>query len=196
MARLSMIFDVAFKMSAMTRYSQTHLIKSESVLEHTGFVCLLAYYVGRNLIDAGEIINIGKLMEKAVAHDVDEIITGDIPRPTKYYNEGVTTALKGIEDENMEKISDTIGLPTLYEAWSESKLGAEGSIVALCDCLAVVYKAWYEVKMFGNKTIVDHANGLPSMLTRIQQDMEMNFGQKMFINDIISEARSLCRDIY
>ena len=83
------LFSISQSMSAIKRYSQLHLLKSESVMEHTGFVCLFAYILCEKInsvSDEEDKLNIGIALEKAVIHDIDEVVTGDIPRPTKYYS--------------------------------------------------------------------------------------------------------------
>ena len=37
------IFSISQSMSSINRYSQINLLHPESVLEHTGFVCLFTY---------------------------------------------------------------------------------------------------------------------------------------------------------
>lgn len=191
-AKLLEIFDINYKMSALTRYSQTHLVKEESVLEHTGFVCSMAYYIGMVLVKENVPLNIGVLLSKAVVHDMDEIITGDIPRPTKYYNEGVRGALQEIEDANMLKISAEVELESIFYDWKKAKDGKEGLIVAICDSLAVVYKVYYEVIMFGNMTIADHADGIYPHIMKNIREFESMAGSSQFLHSLAEDARIMC----
>jgi len=194
MGKLSEIFDINYKMAALSRYSQTHLVNNESVLEHTGFVCVLSYFIGKMVIDESikngivPYLNIGEIMCKAAMHDVDEIITGDIPRPTKYYNEGVRSALQKIENENMISISNSIGIEDMYDDWKYAKDGNEGAIVALCDCLAVVYKIYYECIMFGNKTIIGHCKNLNKSINKIISGIEEKNGPSEILCSIYKDA--------
>jgi len=193
--KLLEIFEINYKMSALTRFSQTHLINEESVLEHTGFVCMMSYYIGNKMIEEGCDLNIGTLMCKAVAHDIDEIITGDIPRPTKYYNEGIREAIQFIEEENMEKISTQMDFGYMFDDWSEAKRGKEGGIVALSDALAILYKVYYEAVKFGNKTIIDHFRFIPASLERIEKRIIKDTGHSDFLQSLIKEAKLLCLTI-
>lgn len=194
-AKLLEIFEINYKMSALSRFSQTHLINEESVLEHTGFVCSMCYYIGTKLNEKGNSLDIGVLMCKAVVHDVDEIVTGDIPRPTKYYNEGVRDALQEIEHTNMQRIALEISSPRIYQDWSNAKEGREGSIVALADCLAIVFKVHYEVVMFGNKTIISHCSSTIDNLDGIAKEMREHFGEDDFLHSIVNDAKIIIENI-
>ena len=195
MAKLLEIFEINYKMSALTRFSQTHLVKEESVLEHTGFICMMSYFIANKMIEEGCDINIGTLMCKAVVHDVDEIITGDIPRPTKYYNAYVRESIQQVEEENMKLISKNVEINSIYNDWATSKQGKEGNIVALCDGLAILYKVYYEAIMFGNKTIIDHFKHIPEALNRIEEMIFKEHGHSDFLQSLIKEAKILCTTI-
>jgi len=153
MKTLSQYFDVSMRMSSLKRYSQTHLMKDESVLEHTGFVCLLSYFIGKSLVREGIEIDMGVLLSKATVHDLDEVITGDIPRPTKY-SHGVLEALRKVETENMKLMSKGLDTPELFDDWNKAKAGLEGSIISVVDSYAVLYKGYQEFIMFGNRSIL------------------------------------------
>jgi len=187
-------FDILMKMSSLQRYSQTYLIKPESVLEHTGFVVLLSNMIGLKLIEQGYAVDIGLLLSKAAVHDMDEIITGDIPRPTKYYNRGIREAIQEIENANMRLISKHLDLgDVIYNHWAEAKDNDEGFIVAISDTLAVVYKSWQEVQMYGNKAMREHSinliGNLDAKLIDVQQTM---FKNSYYIHDLIHEAIEIC----
>jgi len=67
---LKKINSMARSLSAIDRYSQTRLVNPESVLEHTGYVCLCCLFIGNELNNRGEDLNIGLLMTKATVHDL------------------------------------------------------------------------------------------------------------------------------
>ena len=76
------LFSVSQGMSAIQRYSQLHLLKSESVMEHTGFVCLFTYTLCEEINSVSspnDKLDVGMALQKAIVHDIDEVITGDIP---------------------------------------------------------------------------------------------------------------------
>ena len=72
-------FDVIDSLSALTRYSQAHNITRESVLEHTAFVTIFGASLCERIGHDPKIV-----LQRAIVHDIDEIVTGDIPPTTKY----------------------------------------------------------------------------------------------------------------
>ena len=165
---LRQIFDLTTRLSAISRYSQTHLIKSESVLEHTGFVAISALLIATSLdVD----INYGMLLKKALVHDIDELATGDIPSPTKYANRKIQEAICEIEEENMKDISVKLyGDHSLYDVWRHAKDSSiEGQIIRLCDILAVLHKVHLEVVVYRNNTIFDHLRNVEKGLKAFKE---------------------------
>lgn len=160
------IIDISIKLSSVMRYSQTKLVNPESVLEHQGFVVFASYAIASRLNELGEGYHLGKVLVGAAIHDVDEIGTGDIPRPTKYSTPEVKSMLDQLAEMSVGNLGNESGLEFLYEDWSASKSGREGAIVALCDMLSVLMKVYQEVVMFSNLTIIDHADGMDGMIEK------------------------------
>ena len=181
----------------MDRYSQTRLSNPESVLEHTGWVCMCSFFIGMELKSFGEEIDMGLLMSKAVIHDVEEVIVGDIANPTKYYSSALTQQIHSLS----EHAAGTLLSPfesgkQLFDLWVEAKYGKEGYIVALADKLAVVYKVHQEVVGFGNSTIKDHVKGLEEALHYLDGEMGLSeIENTFFIRNTINEALELCKEI-
>lgn len=160
---LKKIFDLNMKMASISRYSQTHLIMNESVLEHTGCVSIMCYFIAKS-IDAK--INIGELLTRAAIHDIDEIVTGDIPTTTKYKNPDITKAIKFVESENMSELSyNILGSAELFNTWGNAKDDTiEGAILATADLLAVLYKLWQETVLYNNRTMKEHIENIGNAL--------------------------------
>jgi len=147
---------VARTLSAVQRYSQIRLLNPESVMEHTGFNGLVCYVICERLNKLGEDLDTGLAVIKAMVHDVDEIITGDIPMPTKYYSADITRSLKKLANDAMTSITKDLNLPKMFAHWQEAKIGREGAVVALADIIAVVNKVWQESVEFNNMSIASH----------------------------------------
>tara|TARA_R110000744_G_scaffold337354_1_gene442597 strand:- start:126 stop:683 length:558 start_codon:yes stop_codon:yes gene_type:complete len=123
----------------------------ESVLEHSASVAMLSYFVGRRLVHAGVDVDFEVLTLKALFHDSDEVITGDIARPVKYHSAELRSLLGEMEHENVKKLSvELTGEDHFYQVWEGAKNNPEGFIVKLCDALSVVYKIRDEVLERGN----------------------------------------------
>lgn len=177
------LFSVAQGMSAIKRYSGLHLVHEESVMEHTGFVCLFVYSLSEEIntscyptITHSE-INIGKALKKAVVHDVDEVITGDIPRPTKYYNKETIDVFSEIAHQGINNILDELKIHPvaknkILSDWYNSKKDREGLIVALADLASVVYKIWEEIILLGNKKLIRQAKEVNDNIKVFEREVQ------------------------
>lgn len=128
--------------------------RDESVLEHTGFVVLVCYSIGRKLklSDA----DMGRLLISAACHDVDEVLTGDVARPVKYYSEASREIFVNIAVSGLCRLRDHLGIDLVADH-AAAKEDRVGSIVAIADVLAVVYKMWDEVLMRGNLSLTRYS---------------------------------------
>jgi|TARA_R110000851_G_scaffold95852_1_gene208059 5'-deoxynucleotidase len=192
-------FEMAHSMSSVHRYSSLRLVQQESVMEHTGFVCLLAYILCEHINKfSGEKIDTSSALQKAVVHDIDEIITGDIPRPTKYYNKETRKAFEKIEKAGVKKVGNNLGLTeensNFFKNWENSKQGKEGEIIRLCDLASVVFKIREEVMFLSNKRLSPQIDQvmeyIKSFKERIEKRQESQF--KNYILDITSQLEVLC----
>lgn len=180
------IFKAASSLSSIQRYSQTFLIKKENVLEHSGFVVLFCYLIGKQLQSEGVEINMGRLLSKAIIHDIDEIITGDVPRPTKYFNARSIIIFKEMEQTGTrlflkDLIDDDSILESIYSDWEESKIGVAGGIVKLADLSAVVYKAWEEQSLLSNKNLAKHILGAIDAIEQFREPICLSGIKKSII---------------
>lgn len=162
---LKNIFNLSIQLASLQRYSLTKLVNPESVLEHQGAVALMGVVLGLRLNGAGENFNIGNIAYLSTIHDIDEIGTGDIPRPTKYSSDEVLEALENLAEKSVEELDVKLGI-ALVDIWKMSKEGHDGAVVSLCDGLSVLCKVWQETAMFGNKVIVNHAGPVRKMLDK------------------------------
>lgn len=150
--KIKTVIESLGKLSCVNRFSQSYLSKPENVMEHTGFVALMSLAIAKDLIRKDCEINVGLLLEKALVHDLDEIITGDVTRSTKYSSDEMLSSMNLLSQESINKISTDCDC-SFNLCWASAKEGKEGSIVSLADCLSVLFKAHNEVVMRGNKTI-------------------------------------------
>ena len=187
--KLSKIFSTAGRLASATRYSQSRMVNDESVLEHTGFVCLSCYIFYNNLLSEGFELDIGDLMSKAVVHDIEEVVTGDIPRPTKYSSIESVQIIEKISLSAIREISSSIRLSELESDWVSSKSGSEGKVVKLCDHLAVLYKTYDEVVLRGNKTVAFHNSlAIDSIRENVFYMLDDEFAGSHFLQSILKDA--------
>jgi 5'-deoxynucleotidase YfbR-like HD superfamily hydrolase len=195
---LTSIFDASVQLSSLQRYSMTKLVNPESVLEHQGSVAMMGVMLGIKLNSFGEDFDIGMIALKSSLHDIDEIGTGDIPRPTKYAKDSITQDLNNLAKESVLDIFDSIGIEDAYDIWDTSKAGRNGKIVGLCDGLAVLCKVWQETCLFGNKVIIGHAGPVQEMLEKKFSDVIAECKTEegtVFIASLMVEANLIIESI-
>lgn len=170
-----MIFDVINKMSSLRRWSQAHCNRPESVLEHTAVVAMYSLHLASK-----HEANIGVVLQKAIIHDVDEIVTGDIPTPTKYANGDILHEIKKLERVAALEICNGSFFNGVFHQWENAKdLSTEsGCIIAIADHAAVVYKIKQEVEI-GNRSFLEFRDNIHQALQRIKPKV-----WEQFIEDI------------
>lgn len=150
-SNLNQIIDnPILKSNRVVRYSGLYQAEPETLSEHIVSVMLIAYQLATDLISLGETsINLGLLLEKGLLHDIDEVLTGDIPRPTKYATKESKSILDNIARASLCKI------PKLsehsIEVWESAKdKSPEGFLIRLADMLDVYKKIRLEVTKLNN----------------------------------------------
>jgi 5'-deoxynucleotidase len=197
------VFSTSQKMASIRRYSSIHLLKEESVLEHTGFVCMFTYLVCLELNAFNTYVDLGKALSRAVVHDVDEVVTGDIPRPTKYFDSDSIKIFKKISEVGISSLikemdaSDNVQMK-LREDWENSKKDNEGMVVALADLASVVYKLWDEVILLGNKKMMMQCSDVDDYISdylKLLKSSKFDREQVKVIERICSDLKIICDKI-
>ena len=161
------IFKLIDDMSNVRRWSHAYCHKEESVLEHTAVVAIIALSIGSELgADSAT------LLEKALLHDMEEVVTGDIPNPTKYHNSRITAEIKEFEDIAAQEIAERYFGDWAYITWRSSKDETlEGEIVRIADAAAVVIKIQQE-KQLGNMAFAAFEENVWNSLLQIKNDIK------------------------
>lgn len=180
MKALLQMFRVANQLENAHRYSQMQMTRDENVMEHTGFVCQFAYLLWMDLsnqsLTGQEPFDLGIALRKAVCHDLDEAITGDVPRTTKYVSEEIREAFAKVEREGVMKLRDALGLKGLtadlfFDNWDSAKGDREGLVIKYADLAAVVYRLWVEVILRRNMSFMPVALGVQKYLNQFRDSM-------------------------
>lgn len=161
------LIEVLHQASSVKRYSRDFMFKEENLLEHVGFTVTFAYIIGLRLRNAGHHVSMSVLLESAVMHDFEEILTGDVTRRTKHSSKEVSEGLKKYEAHCMGILEASLKV-SIFGIWKHAKdeKTLEGRIVKIADFAAVVYKSMVEVAMLGNKSFV-------RVSTEISEEMEV-----------------------
>jgi len=183
---------VTRKVAIVKRYSMAHLNRPESVLEHTGGVCLISMLIGLecNKVDY-DAVDMGNLLMKATVHDLEESEIGDIANPVKYDNQDINDAIYIVSSKAMKKIADDLQHPILHELWETAKdQSIEGRIVKLADVLSVLAKIYEESKLYSNTSFKHYGYNTLSFFLD-QDEIETN---QVLLN-VIKEAIQINEEI-
>lgn len=151
------------KLRNVVRFSNSTRIKDESVAEHSYFTAYYAMMLARALsVKEGVKIDMGKVLEAALLHDIDEAMSGDFVRHFKYMDadlkshiETATEKLMQHAFEPMFMCDNTYLSQKLNHIWKTAKdvSTLEGDIVAFADFLSVLSYVMNEIDC-GNLKLV------------------------------------------
>jgi len=179
------------------RYSGIKQQEMESIAIHTFEVQML----GTMIIDTlqnyhnEKDLDINKFLNLAFHHDLEEAITGDIPRPLKYHDSNIHESLNSIAELVAKDLfrNNFLDCSSHYKSWSDAKSGKEGLIVKLADTLTVVSKTIKEIELLGNKYFLKVALEVRYYLNELAKniactELDFNYHSKMYMNDLLLEA--------
>jgi len=91
-------FAMLSRMRHINRWGLMRNTRSENIQEHSLMVAMTAHALAliRNRYFNGN-VNPDRVAVIAMYHDCDEILTGDLPTPVKYFNEGILNAYREVE---------------------------------------------------------------------------------------------------
>ena len=146
----------------INRFSGTSIIHPENVSEHSFFTAFFALIIGIHCKRNSMEVDIGKLVQKALLHDIEEQFTGDIIRPVKHYSIQMSNLLEEIVEGSVHLLFDEICRDSTYcfNLWKNAKSGdIEGRIVRYADFLSVL-SYLHEESSRGNQLPTDIVNSL------------------------------------
>lgn len=186
------LFGLISGLASVNRFSMVQLARNENVLEHTGMVALICYQLHRQLLQRGVTLSLGVILKSAVVHDLDEIVTGDIPRPTKYASKQIHSEFISLEHQGMKAICQHLENEHLLSDHAEAKLYDEGAVVALADLIAVVYKIWEEVLLRSNMNMIRQAKTVLGYLDKFRKERKIeNILLLEFVHQLLDEQREI-----
>ena len=91
-------FAMMARMKYIERWALMRNSVKENISEHSLEVAMIAHALGIIANEKfGKEIDLGKITLMGLYHDANEIITGDMPTPVKYYDEEIQKAYKKVE---------------------------------------------------------------------------------------------------
>jgi 5'-deoxynucleotidase len=148
-------FAMMARMKYIDRWALMRNSTTENISEHSLEVAMLAH--GLAIISnekCGNDFDINKIVLMGLYHDANEIITGDMPTPVKYYDENIKEAYKRVENVAshtlMNKLPDYMQPYYRPLFFQKEGMEAEWRIVKAADKLSALIKCMEENRM-GNQ---------------------------------------------
>lgn len=145
-------FAMLSRMRYINRWGLMNNTREENISEHSQEVALLAHALVTIANERfGANLNADRAAVMGIFHDAGEIITGDMPTPIKYYNDGIRSAYQQIEQVSEQRLLCMLpeDLRSTYEPLIDSsKADAElVPYVKAADKLSALIKCICEIRM-------------------------------------------------
>lgn len=160
------------RMKYIQRWALMRNTYPENISEHSEEVAMLAHalaVIGNKRL--GKQLDAAKAALIGIFHDSQEIITGDMPTPIKYYNDDTRTAFKNVEEEASNLLLSMLPediraeyLPLFFEEEGDEYLW---KLVKAADRLSALIKCMEEEKA-GNREFAGARAGVHARLTEMQ----------------------------
>ena len=98
-------YALLFQMKNIVRWGLMYNTRAENLSEHSMECAILAHalaLIGNR--EFGKKYDPLRLLAAGLFHDMNEVLTGDLPTPVKYYNESIKNSYKEIERISGEKM--------------------------------------------------------------------------------------------
>jgi 5'-deoxynucleotidase len=172
------------RLKLINRWPLMRNVRTENVSEHSLQVAFVAHALAiiKNKKFNGH-VNPERIALLAMYHDISEVITGDLPTPTKYYNPQITVEYKKIEKIAQQKLIKMLpkelqdDFRTLID--DDFYDEAEKNIVKQADTLCAYLKTIEELSA-GNNEFKLAEQRLKKTLSE-RSSSEMNYFLDVFI---------------
>jgi 5'-deoxynucleotidase len=156
---MSHFFAWMARMKFIQRWGLMHSTQAENIQEHSLRVAMIAHALAviRNRLYGGD-LNPERAAVVAMYHDASEVLTGDLPRPVKYFNPEIEQAYHVIERVARERLVDMI--PAALQPDYRSLLSPRGADHAYLDLVKAADKLCAYIKCLeetsaGNREFLD-----------------------------------------
>jgi 5'-deoxynucleotidase len=147
---MSHFFAYLSRMRFIGRWGLMHSTRPENIQEHSLRVAMIAHALAviRNRLFAGG-VSPDRLAVLGLYHDAAEVLTGDLPRPVKYFNPEIETSYRRIETVARERllgmVPDALRADYAGLLLPESAVAVELELVKAADKLCAYMKCLEEV---------------------------------------------------
>lgn len=177
-------FAYISRMKYISRWGLMRNTQQENIQEHSHQVAVIAHALAmiKNTYFGGD-INIDRVAVLGIFHDSNEILTGDLPTPIKYYNPEISQAYKKIEDVSKHKLLSMLPkeLAENYASllFHDNNEGDINKIVKAADKIAAYIKCLEEMKV-GNKEFKKAGESIHKVIMDLNLQ-EVNYFMENFL---------------
>ena len=171
------MFFYADRLSNIHRYPMWDRIREMNVAEHSMRVTMLAMMMAdfyNKDAKKKDKVNVELLMRKALLHDFEEALTGDIAHPIKHHSEEAEQFFGDLTDDMLVNKMFVYADKAYMTYVSESKAGKEGQIIAIADMAEILFYTYREVRL-GNDVIYILLSRCRDYLIKMTKDTEFTY---------------------
>jgi 5'-deoxynucleotidase len=109
-------YALLFQMKNITRWGLMYNTRPENLSEHSTECAIIAHalaLIGNRHFEKK--LDAAKILSAALFHDMNEVLTGDLPTPIKYYNDSIKDSYKEIEKISQKKMLSLLDEETAKE---------------------------------------------------------------------------------
>lgn len=191
---LNLVSSPLMNLDHTFRYSGTRLVEPESLSQHIVDTIMMGIKIIDKVNNESKSVTLSPehYVMKAVYHDLEEVITGDIPRPLKYYNQVTLNSLRSVADDVAMSFFEAQfnDNSKAYSLWESAKDGREGYILKLVDMLVVANKVVKEVTLLNNYYMLRVAHEVVGYLNEVKSNfpkaLKELFDSDSGVNKILS----------
>jgi 5'-deoxynucleotidase len=168
---MSHFFAYLSRMRFIRRWGLMHSTHVENIQEHSLRVALIAHGLAviRNRLFGGA-VDAGRMAVLAMYHDAGEVLTGDLPRPVKYFNPEIEVSYRRIETVARGKLLGMVPEPLRPEyaglLHQDSATPDEQGLIKAADKLCAYMKCLEEVTA-GNREFAEAEKALRQAIEAI-----------------------------
>lgn len=147
------------KLTSIPRFTGSYLVQPQSGADHAFRTAMIALQIVDDYNDKKpkkDQISREEVLLKALIHDVEESVIGDLPTPVKYITPEFRESVKKVEEKAMHDFVLQDAGPNsaeYYKLWKESKEGKSGKIIKIADKLEGFIKINFEIRQ-GNAGLI------------------------------------------
>jgi 5'-deoxynucleotidase YfbR-like HD superfamily hydrolase len=169
----------SYNLKTLQRFNDMPRALSESVAEHSFFVVLISRLLCGCFVDRYS-LDVQKVTDMAIIHDLSEINLGDISHRVKVENPKFKAVLEALEKEQIVRLLSNKYYEKCLSEFIECST-YESIIVNLADVISVIIYAQNNM-MLGNKNMINILQGAIDraniLLEQLESPYRFNFDQE------------------